>query len=288
MNKWTEIIEKALQLKQKRKFTEAFETLQPIIKEADAILESGKYQDTDEIKYVDINTQFEVILYLKLNEEKHEKTGVETISVKGTDDIPFAMLYATAGNILFDLRRYEDARFMLKKAIRWKPTDTGYWFEYAETYKAVGNMKGFLKATEEAYKCVFDKAGLARCQRNLAFALCEEEKWRKAFVILINSLTFDRHPMAIHEINYIEQTVPSVAKRISPDEMRKMRQKYPMTAHASELVIGILYSLGAKAMETKRYDTAEYYFRITYELTDDKKTKALLDECITKQTSNAT
>ena len=43
MNKWTEIIEKALQLKQKRKFTEAFETLQPIIKEADAILESGKY-----------------------------------------------------------------------------------------------------------------------------------------------------------------------------------------------------------------------------------------------------
>ena len=288
MNKWTEIIEKALQLKQKRKFTEAFETLQPIIKEADAILESGKYQDTDEIKYVDINTQFEVILYLKLNEGKHKKTGVETISVKGTDDIPFAMLYATAGNILFDLRRYEDARFMLKKAIRWKPTDAGYWFEYAETYKAVGNMKGFLKATEEAYKCVFEKAGVARCQRNLAFALCEEEKWRKAFVILINSLTFDRHPMAIHEINYIEQTVPSVAKRISPDEMRKMRQKYPMTAHASELVIGILYSLGVKAMETKRYDTAEYYFRITYELTDDEKTKALLDECIAKQTGNAT
>lgn len=288
MSKWTDIIEEALLLKKKRKFNEAFEKLQPFIMEADAILESGKYQDTDEIKYVDIDTQFEVILYLKLNEEKHEKTGVESISVKGTDDIPFAMLYATAGNILFDLHRYEDARFMLKKAIRWKPTDAGFWFEYAETYKAVGNMKGFLKATDEAYKCVYDKAGLARCQRNLAFALCEEEKWRKAFVILINSLNFDRHPMAIHEINYIEQIAPTAVKRISPDEMRKIRQKYPMTAHASELVIGILYSLGANAMENKKYDFAEYYFRMTYELTDDKKTKALLDECIAKQMHNPT
>ncbi|MBR5583000.1 MAG: hypothetical protein IKW21_00560, partial [Lachnospiraceae bacterium] len=52
------------------------------------------------------------------------------------------------GSLLFEQKRYLEARDVLEKARRWNPASAKIAFEYMETYKVVGANERFAELTK--------------------------------------------------------------------------------------------------------------------------------------------
>lgn len=132
--------------------------------------ESGLFQDDSVSMYFTFNNLFGELLYMIRNKPKKDVRR---------SDIPFAEIYLQYGSLLFELKRYEEAREMLKKAVRWNPCNTQIAFEYAETFKIVGDLESFFKVSVDTSNIAYTPNDIARCYRNLVFYFVEKELWQR-------------------------------------------------------------------------------------------------------------
>lgn len=310
-DRWDAEIKKAQSLTGVRKFKEAYAVIEPLVKEMDEIDRSGKYTNTADTIYADIGGAFEVTLYLSYIHERilgtinpyvpdsiehiasqykkaADEKQLESLSLKGVDDIPISYIYFLAGCILFDLRRFDEAREALRKARKWGPTTFIYYGEYSETFKIIGDMNGFLAATIDAHTVAFRPQDIARCMRNLGFYFTEKQQWRKAYALYRKSLEFDPYNQnAKYEMEYIKRYSPNAAQKLPDAELKKLSQKYPIFNGASPFVVAVAINSGRSMMESGAYEAAVSYLSIAYDASHDQKVKLMLEDAKRKAVAGA-
>lgn len=232
----------------------------------------GVFQDDAVSMYFNFNNPFEEILYRFRNEPK------KNIRLSG---IPFAETYLQYGSLLFAMERYEEAREILEKAMRWNPCSARIAFEYAETFKVVGDLETFFKVSVETFKIAYTQESVARCYRNLAFYFVEKELWSVAMVCNIMSLQYEPDSKnAISEIYYIEQKTNGSVPKPKVEEFDSYGEKYGFPIGADEDILGIAYSYGKYFLELEEdeHGAAKFFFTIFYDLTEDKEIKEIIDK----------
>lgn len=213
---------------------------------------------------------FEEILYDIYN--KPEKTLRKA-------EFPFAAIYFQHGSLLFEQKRYLEARAALEKARRWNPANAKIAFEYIETYKQLGEIEKFAELTKETFKYAFRPDDLARCYRNLGYYFVEKELYEEAAGCYFLSLQYDsENKMAQSELYYIQTKAKKEFTPPTIDELNKYGAKYGFPIGADDDVLGIAVAHGDHFAEKGKNEVAVYFLEIAYALTDDEEIKETIEQ----------
>lgn len=254
----------------KKDYKKADMLMKALVNKAEELEESGLFQDDSVSMYFTFNNLFEELLYMIRNKPKKDVRR---------SDIPFAEIYLQYGSLLFELKRYEEAREMLKKAVRWNPCNAQIAFEYAETFKIVGDLESFFKVSVDTFNIAYTPNDIARCYRNLAFYFVEKELWSEALACNLMSLQYNhKSTNAMSEMYYIQQKTNGSVPEPGVEELKSYSQKYGFPLGADDDVLGIAYAYGKHSLEEEQYEVARFFFTILYELTDDEEIKSIIDQ----------
>ena len=252
----------------KKKYDVALKILQGVIEK---IKELPIYQDDSVSEYHTFNETFEEILYKHIYQPERDMRPANPTRTRAF------FLY---GNLLFEMKRHEEAQEVLKKALRWNPVDSDVNFEYIETYKALGDLDTFFRLSKEAFRFAFRPKDVARCYRNIAFFFVEKEMYNEAMGCLKMSTIYEEASTAQSEMYYIHQTTNGTAELPSPEELHAIAEKHGFPMGADQDVLGIAFAIGRNAIEQGHLDAAKYFLTIAYDLTSAEEVKNLLDKCV--------
>ncbi len=250
-----------------RNFDKALEIIGSLIRK---IEDNGLYFNDDKSEYYCFNNMFEEIIFTEIfKPEKEIKQIPEN----------YAKIYFLYGNILFEIKRFDEAKIYLERAVGYNPIDTEYLFELGEIYKMRKDWKIFLKINRDCLEYAYSGKSLARCYRNLGYYFFEEEKYDIAMTMYFLSLYFDQEDMVAHaEINFISNKTGLEAKCPALENILKTLKENDIQFGASDLILTIAYSIGQEAHKKNNYEMAEYFYNIVFELTRDKEIKKLIEE----------
>ena len=245
-----------------KSFNRALEILESII---------SKYEDeNDELKmFIDDNVSeyhyfqnlFEEILYKAVfNPER----TVRRMSKN------FDLLYFMYGNLLFELKRFDEAKIVLEKVNRINPINAHAILELAEIYKLEGAFDRFLEKTKHCHSIAYTGNILGRCYRNIGYYYIEKQNYDVAIALFYVSLFYDKQDtIAQSQLSYIQLSTKKSISQPSPDEIKKIFNLYNIPFGADKLVLSLAAQLGKKAQEQEQYETARFFFSILYNLTFD-------------------
>ncbi|MBE6621845.1 MAG: tetratricopeptide repeat protein [Ruminococcaceae bacterium] len=198
-------------------------------------------------------------------------------------ELPFAEIYFQHGSLLFEQKRYVEARNILSKARRWNPVNAKIAFEYMETYKVLGEIEQFAELTKETFQYAFKAADLARCYRNLGYYFVEKELYKEAAGCYLMSLQYDsENKTAQSELYYIQTKAPRGFKEPTLDELQEYGVKYGFPIGASDDVLGLAFSYGKHFAQDGQTEGAIYCLKIAYELTNDQGINELIEKLMNK------
>ena len=250
----------------KKDLDKAFNLMEGLIKEIEAV---PMFEDDSVSEYHTFSEPFEETLYKHMS-----KTG----KVSRQAPISYSDIYYQYGSLLFEMKRYEDARSALQKAIRWNPTNAAIAFEHAETYKVMGDLDKAEALTKEIFRIAFRPADLARCYRNLGYIYIEREMIREAIACYYISMQYDPDSTNTQsELYYIEQHFNVSVESPSFEEVKEIAERCDLPIGADDVVLGIAYTMGKQALDDKKYDIAEYMLQIVYDLTEDEDVAKLIE-----------
>jgi len=156
----------------------ALEIIEALIKKIEEI---GFYKDDQVSEYHCFNNILEEILYREIF--KSEKT---------IRPIPnyYATAYFMYGQLLFEHKKFVDARKPLEIAEKYNPFDIKTKIELAETYKFEKNWNKYLNICNEIHEYAYINEDLCRYYRNLGYYHIEQENYELAITLYIISLVF--------------------------------------------------------------------------------------------------
>lgn len=251
----------------KKNYDVAFKILEGILEK---IKDLPMFQDDSVSEYHTFNEAFEEILY------KHIYQPEKTLRPANPT---WTRAYYLYGNLLFEMKRYEDAQDALKEALHWNPMDAEINFEYIETFKALGNLDTFFQLSKEAFRIAFRPTDVARCYRNIAFFFVEKEMYNEAMGCLKMSTVYEEASIAQSEMYYIHQATGGKAQIPPQEEFRAIAEKYGFPMGADPDVLNLAYAIGRHAVEQGNKKAGKYYLAIAYDLTGDARVKSWLDKC---------
>lgn len=250
----------------KKEFKKAEQMMVAIV---DEIEKAPMFQNDKVSEYYTFNEAFEEILYRHLYKPKREIRRAE---------IPYSEIYLQYGSLLFELKRYQEARAALEKAVRWNPISLKVAFEYMETFKAVGALEEFASHTRSAFKHAYRAKDLARCYRNMGYYFVEKLEYRAAMGCYILSMQYDRDSRnAQSELYYIQTKTDGTLKQPNMEDMKLYSETYGFPIGADDNIIGLSYTYGKHFMDEGDTELAQYFLGIVYELTEDGEVKGILN-----------
>ncbi len=199
-------------------------------------------------EYHTFNEPFEEILYYHQGNPGKQLRQAQ---------LPYADIYALHGSILFELKRFDEARHALEKAMHWNPTNAPIAFEHAEICKMLGDMDNYVSLTKDIINFAFRPKDLARGYRNLGYYFAEMQLYGVAASYLHLSLSYEKESnVAQSGLYYIQSKVGG--KPIQPsDEQFRQYASHPLGA--SNTVISLAYSYGKLMLDEKEFDKARYF-----------------------------
>ena len=266
------ILEEAQFKVYQKKYTEALTLLENLVREVE---DTGMYKDDQVSEYHCFAEFFEEVLYREWKKPQKDLRGC---------DFPYALIYLRYGSLLFELKRFDEAREALSIAMKWNPANAYIAFEHAETYKAQGQFEEFRQKTLDAFRYAFRPDQVARCLRNLGYYYVEKGLWEAAVACYERSLAFDPEAKeAISELYYIRDKSGVDFQHNSPEELERLGQQFGFPTEPDSDVIGLAYAYGKHFLEQNNIDGAKYCFQIVYGLTKDERIKYLLEKLPDKQ-----
>ena len=259
----------------------ALNKVEKLVENAEELISAGMYQNDSVSDYFCFINPMQELLYGYRHRDSEKDIR--------PSNFPFATIYFFYGNILFELGRYTEANVALEKAKRWNPMDADIAFEYAETYKAMGDIETFFDYTIEIFDFAYKSEDLARCYRNLGYYFIERKLWQEAIACEDYSLNFDSNTDAAYgELFYIEQTTHLEIKPAPIETMKKFSRKYGFPLEPNEDVVGLAIAYGRNSAENGNDEFAKYFLNIAYDLTHFDEVKQLLDELERKDIESKT
>lgn len=251
----------------KKDFKKALELMETLVAKAER---NPMYQNDSVTEYFSFETAFEFFMYVQSNESDKEVKWIQ---------YPYAAIYLQYGSLLIDLKRYEEANQMLKKAVRWNPMSAKILFEYAETFKVMGDNEKFFALSKKAYEIAYTRADIARVYRNLGYYFVEEEKYQAAIGCYLLSLKYDNESKnAQSELYYIHQKTDGRVKEPTLEELEVIAEAEGIPMGLNEDVLGIAVAYGKHFLENNELDGARAMFEIAYELTQDEMFEKILED----------
>ncbi len=227
------------------------------------------YQDDAVNEYHQFQNIFEEILYCHLRKPQR---AVRRMTGN------FFAIYAVYGGLLFELKRFDDARKALTKAAGINPVNSKVLFELAEIDKLQRNWDGFLALTKQCLAIAYTGEDLGRCYRNLGFYHIEQKNYNTAIALFHFSMVFDPYSeMANAELQYIHQITGKSTQRPAMSEVEKILAENNIALGPSEPVVGLSAALGEKAEQQKNYAAAKFFYSILYDVTHDSDIKTRIE-----------
>ncbi len=229
----------------------------------------GMYADDEVSEYLDFKEIFEEVLYKLIYNPNKE---VRKVPIRYSD------LYFQYGSLLFELKRYDDAEGVLKKAMRWNPSNATIAFEHAETFKARGMMDEYYTASCEIFKIAFRPNELARCYRNLGYYYVEKENFQTAACCGVFSLQFEHSNIVQSELFYILTKDKTININPDIDIIKKCFDTNDIPFGPDDDIIGIAYQLTKMSMEKGEKEAAEYFISILLGFFETDELREMLEE----------
>ena len=228
----------------------------------------GFYEDDKISQYFQFDEFMQEILYRYRN--KPEK------AIREARGIPYCEVYMIYGSLLVELKKFEEARTMLKKGLRWNPLNFDITMEYIETFKMEGNIDKVFELTVEAFKIAIHPAQIARCYRNLGYTFTEKRLYPEAVACYTMSNSYEKDVKQTQDEYFYIQQITGKSYNPSMEDFKEYSEKYGFPNGANEEVLGLAYNYGMRFLKEEEYDGAKYCLGIAYELTDDEKLKNIL------------
>ena len=232
--------------------------------------EARPYANDSVSEYFTFDEYFEEILYDFRNNPERELRRAQ---------LPFSEIYFYYGNILFELKQYEEAKSALDKALRWNPMNANIAYERTELEKQTGNLEEFFTRTKAIMRNAYKSVDVARGYRNIAYYLVEKKEWAAAKTCLMLSLQYDKNNQSAHsELYYIDAKTRRHIEPLNQDAMYAFFKENDIQLGPDDDVLGLAYNYGKHFLDEKGYDAAEYFLNIVYDLTDDTEIKTMIEE----------
>ena len=191
----------------------------------------------------------------------------------------FGSFYHQYGATLFELKRFEEARTALKKAIKANPLLLDSVFELAEISKVHGDWEEFLKLTKSCHEFAYKGEYLSRYYRNLGFYYIEQKKYDLARELYIIALYYENdNSMAKSELQFIAEVTGKTNVNMPVDKTEKMFEKNDIRFGPNMKVLQTCLEVGEAAMEQKEYDSAWLGYYSAFSLAPTDEVKRLLDK----------
>ena len=249
----------------KNNYKKALEIIEPLIKK----LEKRGYKDDTINEYHCFDNIFEEIIYKELFKPTKD---VRPIPENYTD------VYFKYGIILFELKKYDEARKALEKANKYNPISTDILFELSETYKVNKEWDEYLRINNDCLKYAYSSKAIARCYRNYGFYFIEQGDYDMAEMLFFVSLNFDNESKnAQSELMYISNITGKPPKSPKIEEIIKTLEKYNIQFGANQFIVNMSFSLGKIAQKNKNNSMAENFYKILYDLIGEEKAKHIID-----------
>ncbi len=107
----------------KKDYDKALSIIESVIRKVESL---DAFQNDAVSEYYTFNEPFEEVIFQIRNESDKEIRRAP---------IPFSTMYLLYGNLLFEMKRYNEAQEALRKSLKWNPMSADANFEYIETYK---------------------------------------------------------------------------------------------------------------------------------------------------------
>ena len=228
------------------------------------------YENDAASEYFTFNEPFEQILYVHYN---HPQRDIRHAN------IPYAEIFYLHGNLLFELKRIQEAREYLKKALRWNPVSCTIGFEYIETFKVEKELDTFFKLTKDQLKYAFKPKDVARCFRNLAYYYVEMREYSVAAACCVMSMMYDNESnLAQSELYYIQQISPEGYQETTVELLEQYKVEFGLPTRASDEVVELAAACIQKTYDDGNLEFCTYFLNIFCGLRDNEKAKELLKE----------
>ena len=117
---------------------------------------------------------------------------------------PAKMLF-TAGSLLIEMDRAEEAVGILERLLELDPVCPRYLFELGEAYKRTGQIKEAAENALYSLSCAATRVDLARGYRDLAYCLSETGAYEDAVMLYLLSLRYEASRQAQSELAWIRK-----------------------------------------------------------------------------------
>jgi len=240
-----------------------------MLKDYEKKISENNFYENDEVSdYFQFDEFMQEIIYRYRNNP--------TKAIREAKGIPFSEVYLLYGSLFTELKRFEEARMMLKKGLRWNPLSFDMNMEYIETYKAEGNLDKALELAIEAFKIAIHPTQLGRCYRNLGNIFLEKKLYSEAVTCYVTSAQFEENLKETQDaLSHIRQIT---GKNFDPSmqDLDEYSKKYGFPIGADNEIVGLAFNYGKQYLEAKEYEGAKYCLNITYELIGDESIKEML------------
>jgi len=230
---------------------------------AEKVESMNAFQDDQVSEYHVFNEWFEEVLY-----RFREKPAKDLRQAQ----IPFTSIYGLYGSLLVEMKRYTEAREVLKKGLKWNPISFDLTSEYIETFKMTGDLEEFYILSRDAFKIAFHPNDVARCYRNIGFYFVERELYQEAIGCFLMSMEFQKDSKeAQSELYYISTKTNGKVKEPTLKQMQKIAAKYGFPMGADDDILGLAVTYGRHFMERNDPESARYFLTIAYDLTSNEQ-----------------
>lgn len=251
----------------KKDFEKALTLIEVLVNKIETM---GAFADDAVSEYHTFSELFEEILFFHLKKPNKQLRQAQ---------LPYAEIYTLHGNILFELKRFVEAKQALEKAIRWNPISAPIAFEHAEVCKMLGDMDSYLSLTKEIMNIAYNPQDLARGFRNLGYYFAEMHLYDVAAGCLHLSLVYEKESnVAQSELYYIQSKVGGRPIRSTEKQLRQYADQHGFPLGASNDVLSLAYTYGKLELAEKEFDKARYFLEIVNGLTADEEVRTLLEE----------
>ena len=250
----------------KKDFAKALTIIEAL---AEKIESSNAFEDDQASAYFVFDEFFEQMIYAF--RYKPEKTIRPA-------QVPYTEIYMLYGSLLFEMKRYDEARIILKKGLRWNPVSFRLMTEYAETFKAAGDLEQYYSLVLDTFKIAFRPKDVGRCFRNLGYYFIEKQLYSEAMSAYLLSLQFDPDSaMAKSEMYYISTKTKKGFRRPTADQIKEYARQYGFPLGADRDILGIAVTNGKLCLSRNNVEAARYFLTIFYDLTKDEEVRRMID-----------
>lgn len=174
-------------------------------------------QDDSQIEYRRFNEYFEQVLYTQMFNPEREVRPL---------NLPYPETYMRYGGLLFELKRYEEAKTALLKGLQYNPLNFKLFAEYTETVKVTEDIEKYKEVTLKGFDIAFRAPDVARCYRNLAYYYADKELFRPSIVCNTVSLRYEDSDKARVELFYAFQKTGERLILPTEEEIAKCAEEY--------------------------------------------------------------